>query len=283
MKAASGWAAFALLCLTVSGQATVLINDTFSDGDRLTQDLPDSAHWFTGGPAGNSSIVNGALTFADASAGKATTMAYFNAVDLQVGQSLSLSFDYSFSKVANSDNSFLFGLYNSGGSYQTKDVVGFNNSIFNDYTGYATSGVFGPDPSGPGRDHIEARDKTGHNLLSIGTYTEGAEHIQNGGATPDQFHTASMKIERLADGVAVTSKVGDTAMTQTYTASMFTRFDTAGIFSNGDTGTLKLDNIHLEYAGAPEASTAFGMAVLGMLVFGKLLVRKGKSLLLRSI
>ena len=255
--------------LTSPAKASVIFNDSFLDGERLIQALPNSSHWYTGGPSSNVSVTDGMLTFADASAGKATAMAYFNKVTLQVGQSLSLSFDYRFSQVANSDNSFMFGLYDSGGSYQTKDAVGFNNAIFNNYTGYATSGVFGNDPSGPGRDHIEARDLTGHNLLSIGTYTEGMEYLQSGAATPGQIYTASMQIARTAEGITVQSKIGNTVMIQKYTTQMFSQFDTVGVFSNGNSGTFAIDNVKLDYNGIPEPSPLFAMALFGLVVFGR--------------
>jgi len=208
------WVALLFAGFLPQARATLILNDSFSDSSRTNQSLPNSANWVTGGPSNNATVSNGALTFKDASAGQATAMTYFSAVDLQVGESLTLSFNYSFTQVANADNSLMFGLYNSGGSYVTKDGLGFNNSIFNSYTGYATSGVFGVDPSGPGRDHIEARDKLGNNLLSIGTYSEGPETIQSGAATPGQTYTAWMQISRTAAGITVASTIGNSTLSQ---------------------------------------------------------------------
>ena len=247
-------------------QATVLINDTFSDGERLTQSEPGSAHWFAAGS--NVSTSTGGMTFASTSGGVGA-MAYFNPVQMQVGESLTLSFNYSFQQIANGDNNFMFGLYNSGGSYATKDGTGFNNSIFNSYTGYAASGVFGTDPSGPGRDHIEARNKTGNNLLSISTYTEGQEHIQRGGATPGEIYTASMQISRTATGITVKSTIGSTDILQKYTSDLFTKFDSVGIFANGE-AALTVDGVKLDYSGVPEPSPVLAMALFGVLVFGKM-------------
>lgn len=271
--------AFVVCCLLAfwsarAGATLVLLNDTFADGDRTTQALPGSAHWLTGGPQTNVSVSSDTgLTFKDASAEKATAMAYFTPQDLAVGASLTLSFNYSFTQTANADNSFMFGLYNSGGSYLTKDSSSFNNKIFNNYTGYATSGVFGTDPSGPGRDHIEVRNLTGQNLLSIATYTEGTEYKQSGAATPGEIYTASMQIARTASGITVTSQIGNTTMTQTYTSSMFTKFDSVGVFSNGDTGSFTMDNVQLDYVGAPEPPVVFALAFFGVSVFGKMFGR----------
>ena len=274
-----------LSCFAVRAGATLLLlNDTFADGDRTTQALPGSAHWLTGGPQPNVSVsTSTGLTFADASAAKATAMAYFTPTDLAVGSSLTLSFNYRFTQTATADNAFMFGLYNSGGSYLTKDSSSFNNQIFNNYTGYATSGVFGADPSGPGRDHIEARNLTGKNLLSIGTYSEGTEFKQSGAATPGEIYTASMKIARTASGITVQSQIGNTTMTQTYTSTMFTKFDSVGIFSNGDTGSFSMDNVQLDYVGAPEPPVFFALALFGVAVFGKATVRAVRKKLLRFL
>lgn len=228
-------------------------------------------------------MTDAGLTFQDASAGQATAMANFNPVTLQVGQSLTLSFTYSFAQTATGDNNFLFGLYNSGGFSLAKDGLGFNNALFNNYTGYATSGVFGVDPSGPGRDHIETRDKTGHNLLSIATYTEGMEHIQRGGATPGQMYEASMAIARTVEGITVESRIGASDIVQTYTAGLFTTFDAVGIFASGNTGVFTIDDVKLDYAGLPEPSsflaiTLFGMAVFSGAIWSKLQgVKKNES------
>jgi len=265
--------------------ATVLLNDTFSDGSYTNQSLPGSAQWLIGGPAPNMSVSpTTGLTFQNANAQKATAMAYFTPTDLAVGASLTLSFNYSFTQTATADNSFMFGLYNSGGSYLTKaSSNNFNNQVFDNHTGYAVSGVFGADPSGLGRDHIEARNLTGDNLLSIGTYTEGNTSIQSGAATPGQIYQASMSIARTAAGITVQSQIGSTTMTQTYTSAMFTHFDAVGIFSNGNSGSFTMDNIQLDYVGAPEPPVFFALALFGVSVFGKTSVRAVRKMLARFL
>ena len=278
--------AFLVLALfSARAGATVILRDAFSDGSYTNQALPGSADWYIGGPTPNMSISPTAgLSFADASGQKATAMAYFTPTELAIGASLTLSFDYSFTQVANADNAFMFGLYNSGGSYLTKDSsLSFNSQVFNNYTGYATSGVFGADPSGSGRDHIEARNLPGKNLLSIGTYTEGQEYKQVGAATPGEIYTASMSIARTAAGLTVTSHIGNTTMTQTYTSAMFTKFDAVGIFSNGDSGSFTMDNIQLDYVGAPEPSVFYALALFGASIFGRASVRSARKVLGRFL
>lgn len=278
------FAACVFLSLFVAqAQAVVIINDSFSDGNSANQNLPSSARWYTGGPSTNVSVENGVMTFRDASANKGTAMAYFNAVDLQVGQSLSLSFNYSFAETSTEENSLMFGLYNSGGSYQTKDAVGFHNKIFETYTGYAASGVLGTDTSASGSDHIEARNAGEKNLLSLDTYTVGNSSVQSGAATPGETYTAWMQISRTAQGITVESKIGDSTFVQTYTSEMFTHFDTVGIFSNGDAGAFTLDNVKLDYSGAPEPSSVVAMTLLGLFVFGRAMTDRMKRTLMRSL
>ena len=272
----------ACLLLAFSGLragATVLMADTFSDGNSTNQALPYSADWLSGGPTPNMSVSNGALTFRDANSGKATAVAYFTPTELEMGQSLKLSFNYSFTQTATANNDFMFGLYNSGGDYATKDDINFRKLA--NYTGFATSGVFGRDSSTAGLDHIELANQTGDNLLSLSDYTVGKSYIQIGAATPGEIYAASMQISRTAAGVVVKSQIGDTVMVQTYTNSMFTKFDTVGIFSNGDTGTFTLDNVQLDYVGAPEPSAFVAMMLFGVAVFGKMFGSKVRGLALR--
>jgi len=258
----------ALCCaMALQAHATVLLNDTFADGNRTTQSLPGSAQWYVGGASSTASVsASSGLTLTQNKAGIGTAVAYFTPTALQVGATLELTFSYSFHTAAVADNNFQFGLYNSGGSHLTQDGLGFNNSLFNNYTGYATSGVFGVDPSGPGRDHIESRGlAAGNNLLSMGTYTEGKTYIQQGAATPGEIYQASMQIARTASGITVTSQIGSTQMVQQYTGTGVTQFDAVGIFSNGNTSSFTFDSVRVEVVGnAPEPSVAAGIVLLGV-------------------
>lgn len=260
----------AALMFAAPARATVLLNDTFSDGDRIIRSLPTSGQWFSGGPASNLSVsAETGLTFEKSNGNKAMAMAYFAPTDLIVGQSISLSFNYSFQSATTAENSLMFGLYNSGGVFLTKDNSSFNNAIFDNYTGYATSGVFGVDASGSGLDHIEVRNVQGHDLLNMDTYTQGADYVQSGASSPGTIYTASMQITRTESGLTVESKIGNTEMVQKYSAEMFTRFDTVGIFANNNTGTFTVNDISIEYMGAPEPSTGIVISLFGLLVFGK--------------
>src|SRR5882757_9790771 len=87
--------------LPVNGQ---LLNDNFSDGERLTQNVPTSAHWYSGGTSANVSAVTDALVFTGDVGGSTPGsihgggLAYFTAAgspfSMAVGQSRTLSFNY---------------------------------------------------------------------------------------------------------------------------------------------------------------------------------------------
>jgi len=279
----AAFVAYVVLALfAAKAGATVILHDVFSDGSYTNQALPGSADWYIGGPTPNMSISpTKGLTFQSANNDKATAMAYFTPTDLQIGQSLTLSFNYSFTQTSNSGNDFIFGLYNSGGSHLSKESSNnfANDGTFNNYTGYAASGVFGTDPSAIGSDHIEARNLTGSSLLSTDSYTQGTSYTQSGAATPGQIYTASMSIARTAAGVTVTSQIGNTTMTQTYTGAMFTKFDAVGVFSNGNSGSFTMDNIQLDYVGAPEPSAFYALGLFGAAVFGRTSLRAGRKML----
>ena len=84
-----------------------------------------------------------------------------------------------------------------------------------------------------------------------------------------------MQITRTASGLTVVSEIGTTQIVQQFTGDSVTQFDTVGIFSNGNTGVFTFDNVDVEVVGgAPEPSTAAGMAALGMAVAGSALRRR---------
>jgi pectate lyase len=78
---------------------TLYMDDVFSDGERSTQALPDSAAWFTSSGSGNLAVVASQLRQLVSSS--RTFLAYFTAdqgtqVALNPGETLKLDFDFSF-------------------------------------------------------------------------------------------------------------------------------------------------------------------------------------------
>ena len=264
----------------------VLLNDNFSDGERLTQNLPGSAHWYSGGLSGNVSAGSDALVFTGDSGGSTPGsihgggLAYFTAagspVSLSIGQSMTLSFDYSYGQVDQTDWHFGFGLYNSGGSRVTTDNTSFNNAVFNAYTGYEAAGIFGTDPSGLGRYKIAERNLTANNLLSTTAYTIlGSNVKQIGGASAGTTYTASLTLTYAdATDMVLSSVIAGQTLVRTNTIGLVKSFDTVGIFAPGTPGTFTFDDVQVAVTSVPEPS-ALMLVVTGVLaVTGTRLFRR---------
>lgn len=258
----------AIFNVPVRGQ--VLLNDNFSDGERLTQNPPGSAHWYSGGLSNNVSAGSDALVFSGDSGGSTPGsihgggLAYFTAAgspfSLSIGQSMTLSFDYSYGQTDSTDWHFEFGLFNSGGSRTATDNTSFNNSIFNAYTGYVVAGVLGPDPSGPGRYKIAERNSTANNLLTTSSYTILGSNIkQTGGVSAGITYDASLTLYYAdATDMILTSVIDGETLTRTVTGGLFTSFDTVGIFAPGTPGTFTFDDVNVSVISVPEPS---GLAI----------------------
>jgi hypothetical protein len=260
----------------VRGQ--VLLNDNFSDGERLTQTPPNSVHWFSGGLSNNVSASSDALVFSGDVGGSTPGsihgggLAYFTAsgspFSLSIGQSMTLSFDYSYSQIDSSDWHLEFGLFNSGGSRTATDNTGFNSSSFNAYNGYAAAGVLGPDPSGLGRFKIAERNLTANNLLSTLSYTIlGSNVKQTGGASAGITYNASLTIYYAdATDMTLTTVIDGETLTRTVSGALFTSFDTVGIFAPGTPGSFKFDDVNVSVISVPEPSnlaiTSIGLLTL---------------------
>lgn len=146
-------------------RATVLLNDTFADGDRTTQNLPASAAFYQGGSSVNQSldVVSQTLqySFDNTSGQLGQYVVYFTAegspVSLNVGDKLSVSLTFSGDQIVNGADSLRIGLFDSGGSRVSADYSGVANVAFNAYTGYSFFGNMGagsntgPCASGPAR------------------------------------------------------------------------------------------------------------------------------------
>ena len=83
-----------VLGMPLRAQPTTVLNDTFADGERLTQNLPSSLAWYTGNTARlNLGVRNGALTLV-ANGTQRDVWGYFPTVTLGVGDSLTFTIDF---------------------------------------------------------------------------------------------------------------------------------------------------------------------------------------------
>src|SRR5687768_3877268 len=154
----------------------VLVNEQFSDGDRLIDAGPASLQWTYG--AHHATAAN-AFTSLDASSNALLwdhTNAGFNSfsgiwahfapgndpLSLAIGETLRLSFDLSFNSgsFVGNLNAFRWALFDSNNSRVTTDFAGTNA------TGIASGSTFGSWRGYTGQSTINSIVTTGNNLLA---------------------------------------------------------------------------------------------------------------------
>jgi len=235
-----------------------LLTDNFADGNRTVQALPNSAAWFAGGPAANVSVSGGQLLESSIASNNRGFIAYFtdtgSPVTLGIGQSLVLSAQVQTQGATGGDARFQFWAFNSGGSRIAVDNSGFNNAIFNGYTGYGVTN----DPVGVHPSRYQIRERTsGANNLLVNTATLGAS-TQSVNMTVSLVNVSLTLTRSGASEMTLTGSIGGSPIARTDTAGIFTTFDSIGIMTQNDTltGNLVIANVSV----IPEPTT---LALLG--------------------
>jgi hypothetical protein len=99
----------------VRAEQVTVFNDVFADGERLTQSLPSSVAWHQNTTtAANLAVRNGALDLVAGNLSR-TLWAYFPAINLKLGESLSLTLDLAFTTAPSSEGGFRVGLCHTNG------------------------------------------------------------------------------------------------------------------------------------------------------------------------
>lgn len=261
----------------------VLLNDTFSDNERSTQNLTSSAAWYVGGSNGaNTTAATGQLVTTTGTLAGANTnlVAYFTNAGapqiIPVGQTLTLSFNVAFagaSFTAGAD-AFRFGLFNSGGNRATADVTTTNgaDAAFTNWVGYSAWVPVGNVAS----TTASIRERTGTSttlyagganaVLNTVTYTANALQLATS-------YSGNLSITRNSSNSTITFNLGGVTTSVTDTAGNFFTFDSIGFFGTGSVfgtnGTFTLDNVSVV---VPEPSTSLSVAFgLGLFVMLRLL------------
>lgn len=251
-----------LLPAGLFAQSTVF-SDTFADGERSTQNLPVSVAWYHNRPGTSILTVKSGALDVNVANDVRVVWAYFPAVTLNVGDSLTLSLDFSFTSSA--DGGFRLALLNTNGvTPQASDVRGgptgnyqgygvFAGGASNRTTIYKRDGVFASSPDstlldslGSGPTSIWSSHATGPGI--------GGPGVAN---TP---YTVVLKVTRTGANTAVVSSQfqGDGVTTNgnvslSDAASITARFDTVALDFIGSSlaGDMLVTRAALTVSSAP--------------------------------
>jgi uncharacterized repeat protein (TIGR02543 family) len=253
--------------LTVTTGPTFFLRERFADGDRTTQNLPDSAAWFTSSGSNNLTAIVGQATQIISSS--RTLLAYFTnspatPAPLGVNQTLTLDFTVQFTgfdtAAAVGANTFVVGLLRSVANPDAISGTGFtatgppntnarvsgdfgsNNpttNAFSIYGGYAAmtyTGLTGFDT--PVR--LYARTGVSASLLnSTSPFTQftGDAPTPSTALAPNTDYRGTLTLQNTGGGVNVSYTLRDAAtgsvvmtFSATQPAASFTQFDTAAFY-----------------------------------------------------
>lgn len=243
---------------------TLLLSDTFDDGERLTQALPNSAKWVSS--SGSLSVMAGALVLPKGR----HAVAFFKDPGTQavnVGEKLSASATLRFSSVGNSSGGLRFGLFNSNGAgIPSSD----GNTAYAGYDGYAatTTALF-PDSNTSTSAPVVFRQKNpGVGTGSLITTTGSGIFSDVGSSDPlsqsldvNIDYTVTLTAARhTSDTLTLTLSITGGALTNyvvstSDTAGLITAFNCFALSSTSTNGSdFTIDNVVVEHAPLPPAA-----------------------------
>ncbi len=264
---------------------TVLLNDNFDDGKRNGvrvagpgEVLPQSG-WYESAN-GISSAATNSLVFT----GNGLEVAYFQPVTMQVGETLTMTFDVSYSSANNVTNSLRFGMTNSHMTRTTADGQDGTVGLRTDDSGMYL-GINPRNTVGNSRQYFTTGEvKTdlffqGTNLFSGGLQNTLFSNTVNTVTYQYTLVSASeltLKIEITGDVNDPLANLGWQRTITSADSQFTTTFDTVGLY-NSDGNQASFDNINVTYSGMiPEASNSAMMLGLGG-VLCALYVRRRKA------
>lgn len=253
----------ALLAAPLAAQANVVYSDNFDTANGGT-----ASEWFTFTTSGSASdAVNGSAgtwTLTPQSGTSLSGITYFSPTSLAVGQSIELSFNFSYTVLPNTQGGFRFGLFNSNGSEISADqTASTGNAAFFDDRGYSNNVSLS---SGAGHQTFLFERTTDHNTFWTTTaFTQLGSSVARTATAINTTYAASLLITYVDDNtVSITSTVNGVSFTRNDTASLRTAFDSLAFFTDGNNGNVTLSNIVVT-AAIPEPSTyAILIGVVGL-------------------
>lgn len=238
--------------------------------------------WYASGTSSSIALSGTSLTVDTSATGGSGNfgLTYVTPTSLSVGQSVTLTVNFSFTGTNINGSSLRFGLLNSGGAANqiNTDGLGQSNVKYTNYTGYASS--FGNQASNANVTSA-LWDRTSSNTALIntaGVYTTGTTANTATGVTPpltagnnytitltlDYLSLTDMRVSNSLTGGALSSPI-----TRSYDdASPATSFDTIVLFSTGNGSTVMTYN-SVALSVVPEPSTRNSLVTaLAASVFG---------------
>tara|TARA_R100000027_G_scaffold61790_2_gene53425 strand:- start:7364 stop:8215 length:852 start_codon:yes stop_codon:yes gene_type:complete len=236
--------------------ANVLLDENFTPGERLDQDLPDSSAWYTAYNGGSSDASGSLVTDSNRYVISYFTDSGSPASLSMVGDSIDVSISFSLDTPTASTTGFRIGLFDSGESRISADNAGFRNSTFEDYTGY---GAF-LNLQAPTAMRIEEREAGISDQLINGNeaFTDHTGDVGTGtNFVSGETYTLEMNLLLTAGGVQVSVGI-DTISGYAYsyldTSGLKTDFDTIVVFGNSSMDAFTIEQVTVE--AIPEVSSA---------------------------
>jgi len=269
-----------LLAGAASSSAVVLVDETFADGNRSTQNPPASLAWYLYGATGySSSVTANTWEITPATNTPFGAIGYFTAsgspTALTVGQTMTLSFNISYATaVTGGAGNFRFALFDSGGTRISSDLTSSSDAAFNSDRGYASFYTLSTDSDVTNGYRLRERTNDNDSLWTAGAFsTLGTNGDNNVATTNDVLYAATLTLEYVSPTqMTVTSNVNGNILSRT-DSSPYTTFDSIAFSSNGTNGTVNLSNIEVTVVPEP------GTCLLAGLGFGLLLWRRSRCML----
>ena len=243
------WAAIVVgIVVAGTGRGAELVKEPFKDNQSVAQ------RWFTGGPTADAAVSNGALVLVNIPNGPTRgALTYLTdperLLQLQPGDELVLTFNYSYGQPDPGDWGLMFGFFDSAGKRITRRDGSFNDAIFASHRGYVGAGVFGETKSE--RLKLARRTGTNNNLLGSPAYeTLGNPTIQTGGRRPNHLYSASLRLVCHEPGHVTVTMTIDHQTVTSKDAPALTDFDTIGIFPTRHPFQLTIRDVVVNYESA---------------------------------
>lgn len=263
---------------------TILLNDTFADGQRNNQNLPGSAAWFllndTAVTPTLSVNAEKELVWGDKASTYSAVIAFFTPSgqpqSLGIGDSLKVEFRMAPDNLAGYvTRAIRVGVMNSGGKRITADALHNGatgqsvGTTFTDWRGYA---LYSAIDNTPWPDYLQVYERSSANasLFSSGAYTQVGELNTSGTFAEMEFVPFELTITRRAAQMEIAGMAADgTIGPVTDTSLLVTAFDTLALFTGPQVNGLRMDDVKVTYIPNPSPSDDPNLAVLTENVFGK--------------